>query len=458
MKKFLVFLMILALTFAGASLTGFAVAAYVNVGPTTEFQGDVGTTGGYYISGTLLAVGDITDALNVTMTNVGATAINASLIPDSADDTDLGSATYEWANLYIGEAGKIYLRADQSVNLQATGAGVLTITAANGVVTSAGLTVTGALLPAAASSYALGSADAEFTDLFLDDSGYVYFGIGQDVNIQRTGAGTMTITATTITASADLTVTGTMGAATVTGEIRLITSDADPDTTGEIKHDSTVATMTGGALRWFDDDSSRMIVDLEADATDDDYVVTYDADADGFYMKEDATAAGNFFLHLMDVDAASADYVHANIVGTGAAQDISTEITNPDYGRNITVTSSAGSVGVVTITGTTADGATGATDAITIVDGATAAGVKAFVYVSNINVSDALIDPETVSIGIGDVIGLQNAISAEADIYMKTVDGVEEYGEISTKGNTTYNTLDCATIVQNEDITIYYHE
>ena len=458
MKKLIVFLMILALTFAGASLSGFAVAAYVNVGPTTEFAGDVGTTGGYYINGTLVAVGDITNAMHVNMTNVGTTAINASLIPDSADDTDLGSATYEWANLYIGEAGKIYLRADQSVNLQATGAGVLTITAANGVVTSAGLTVTGNFLPAAASTYSLGSTDAEFTDLFLDDSGYVYFGIGQDVNIQRTGAGTMTITATTLTASADLTVTGTMGAATVTGEIRLITSDADPDTTGEIKHDATVATMIGGALRWFDNDTSRMIVDLETDATDDDYVVAYDADADGFYMKLDSTAAGNFFLHLMDVDAADVDYVHANIVGTGVAQDVSTEITNPDYGRNITVTSSVGSVGVVTITGTTADGATGATDAITIVDGATAAGVKAFVYVSNINVSDALIDPETVSIGIGDVIGLQNSISAEADIYMKTVDGIEEYGEISTKGNTTYNTLDCATIVQNEDITIYYHE
>ena len=459
MKKFLVFLMILALTFAGASLTGFAVAAYVNVGPTTEFQGDVGTTGGYYISGTLLAVGDITDALNVTMTNVGATAINASLIPDSADDTDLGSATYEWANLYIGEAGKIYLRADQSVNLQATGAGVLTITAANGVVTSAGLTVTGNFLPAAASSHSLGSVDAEFTDLFLDDSGYVYFGVGQDVHIQRTGAGTMTITAATITASADLTVTGTMGAATVTGEIRLITSDADPDTTGEIKHDSVVTgIMAGGALRWFDNDTSRMLVDLEADPADDDFVVAYDSTADGFYMKEDATAAGNFFLHLMDVDAASPDYVHANIIGTGVGQDVSTEITNPDYGRNITVTSSIGSVGVVTITGTTADGTTGATDAITIIDGTIAYGVKAFVYVSNINVSAALIDPETVSIGIGDVIGLQNAISAEADIYMKTVDGVEEYGEISTKGNTTYNTLDCATIVQNEDITIYYHE
>jgi hypothetical protein len=40
---------------------------------------------------------------------------------------------------------------------------------------------------------------------------------------------------------------------------------------------------------------------------------------------------------------------------------------------------------------------------------------------------------------------------------MKTVDGVEEYGEISGNANTTYNTLDCSTIGQNEDITLLYH-
>jgi hypothetical protein len=79
----------------------------------------------------------------------------------------------------------------------------------------------------------------------------------------------------------------------VKSEIRLIVSDANPDTTGEIKHDSSVVGMAGGALRWFDNDSSRLIVDLETDPSADDYVVTYDADADGFYMKVDADTGGN---------------------------------------------------------------------------------------------------------------------------------------------------------------------
>ena len=45
----------------------------------------------------------------------------------------------------------------------------------------------------------------------------------------------------------------------------------------------------------------------------------------------------------------------------------------------------------------------------------------------------------------------------EADIYKKHVDGIDESDEISTKVDTTNNTLDCATIVANEDITVWYH-
>jgi len=172
------------------------------------------------------------------------------------------------------------------------------------------------------------------------------------------------------------------------------------------------------------------------------------------------TATANYILHLMDVDAADTDYVHLAITGTGASNDVSTAITNPDYGRNITITHTYNDSpsGNVTITGTLADGTTGQTDVIAIAgEASTVQGVKAFTYVSNINIPAGVPAGDTVSIGIGDVIGLQNAINAEADIYLKTVDGVEEYGEISGNGNTTYNTLNCATIVQNEDITIYYH-
>ena len=47
-------------------------------------------------------------------------------------------------------------------------------------------------------------------------------------------------------------------------------------------------------LRWYDDDSSRLLVDLEADPTDDGYVVAYNGTTDAFYMK-----AGNWVSDLM---------------------------------------------------------------------------------------------------------------------------------------------------------------
>ena len=510
MRKLFIILMVLAFLLMGVT-QAFAVFAAVNLGPTSDLDGDVNipTGSNYYINSVLLAAADIS-AADVNLSNITAVAIPEDLLSDAADTDGLGSATKEWLALYIGDAGKIYMGLGQDVelarsaantltitassgvvitaagltvggsivsdtdvtdnlgatdknwlevyigdaghlylgsgqdtNVARTAAGILTLTAGNGVVTSAGLTVTGDLLPAAAATHALGSGAAEWTDIYLDDTGYVYFGIAQDVYIQRTGTGTATITAASgLTTSAGLMVGGTLAmAANAITTTSTIGRDAD-NVIGWGVDDSFAVTIGGVA---------HAIVDIETGAGDNDSLVTQG------YVDDASGTTSNYVLHCMDIDAVDADYVHAAIVGTGASQDVTTEITNPDYGRNITVTSTAGSVGVVTITGTTAVGETGQTDAITIVDGGLATGVKAFTYISNINTSDAFISPEEVTIGIGSEIGLMNAISAEADIYAKTVDGVEEYGEISGNADTTYNTLNCATIVQNEDITIYYH-
>ena len=75
-------------------------------------------------------------------------------------------------------------------------------------------------------------------------------------------------------------------------EVDLPSSDADPDTTGEIRHDSTITGLLRGALKWFDGTGARILVDLDTAPSDDDYVVSYDADADKFYMKADATGTG----------------------------------------------------------------------------------------------------------------------------------------------------------------------
>ena len=114
----------------------------------------------------------------------------------------------------------------------------------------------------------------------------------------------------------------------VKSEIRLITSDANPDTTGEIKHDSTVAGFLGGAIRWFDNDSIRIIVDLETDPVDgdDDKVVAWDSAADGWYMKTDATGAGGSAITFDIGDDGGNDSVDVNeIATTGDTNSIFTE-------------------------------------------------------------------------------------------------------------------------------------
>ncbi len=69
-----------------------------------------------------------------------------------------------------------------------------------------------------------------------------------------------------------------------TPQVTLTGADTSPDAAGELVYDSTIAGLSGGGLRWYDNNSVRVLVDLETDPTDDDFVVTYDAAADGFYM------------------------------------------------------------------------------------------------------------------------------------------------------------------------------
>lgn len=101
------------------------------------------------------------------------------------------------------------------------------------------------------------------------------------------------------------------GTATLTsGTLNLPSSNADPSTTaGQLRHDSTVTGLTGGALKWWDGTSVRIVVDLDTAPSNDDYVLAYDAAADKFYMKEDSTGAGG----------ADADAIHDNVAGEIAA-------------------------------------------------------------------------------------------------------------------------------------------
>lgn len=75
--------------------------------------------------------------------------------------------------------------------------------------------------------------------------------------------------------------------------LNMPSSDASPSTTaGQIRHDTTVTGLTGGAVAWWDGTSVRYVVDLDTLPSSDDYVVAYDADADKFYMKVDSSGNG----------------------------------------------------------------------------------------------------------------------------------------------------------------------
>lgn len=108
-------------------------------------------------------------------------------------------------------------------------------------------------------------------------------------------------------------------------------ADRSPDAVGELLYDNTVAGFDDGLFAWYDDDEIRYIVDLDTLPGDaeDDYVVSYDKDADKFYMKVDAGAAGGdeVTVNASAVDT-TANFLNGDIVwtltdgGAGGPDDI----------------------------------------------------------------------------------------------------------------------------------------
>ena len=161
--------------------------------------------------------------------------------------------------------------------------------------------------------------------------------------------------------------------------------------------------------------------------------------------------------HFQDLLAADADGIHAAITGTGASQDITTGITNPDYARNASIltTNVATPSGDVTITGLVRG--ISATDMITIVAGGTAYGVKAFDTITNINIPSGVSASDTVTVGFSDKIGLANSIAGASSVYKKKVNNEDKTSELAGNINATYYTVDCGTIIANMDMELRYN-
>jgi len=160
--------------------------------------------------------------------------------------------------------------------------------------------------------------------------------------------------------------------------------------------------------------------------------------------------------HFQDLLAADADGIHAAITGNGAIQNITTAITNPDYARNISITTTnndtpSGDVKIVGLVRGKND-----EEEITISAGSTAYGNKAFDSISKIVIPAGVSASDTVTVGFSDKIGLDNPIVSTADVFKKKVNNEDKTSELSGKVSATYHTVDCATIVVNEDMMLKY--
>ena len=159
--------------------------------------------------------------------------------------------------------------------------------------------------------------------------------------------------------------------------------------------------------------------------------------------------------HFQDLLAANASGIHAAITGTGSEQSITDDITNPDYARNPSITASAGAAeGNVKIIGTVM-GKNDEED-LAINAGGITFGNKPFDTVTKIVIPASLVDPKTITVGFSDKIGLDNPIVMTGDVFKKKVNNEDKTSELSGKVSATYHTVDCVTIVANEDMQIKY--
>ncbi|MFH1047017.1 MAG: hypothetical protein V1738_01840, partial [Patescibacteria group bacterium] len=216
----------------GGDLTTTATTASLfNTGATTLNVGGEATTlnlaGGSSSTGcTIDSTGAITCSgttggsfANRALSNLSSVAINESLIPDSNDDTDLGSASLRWRDIYLG-AGSVH------IGTSAEAEGVISYTDASQDVLNF-------------STDATGAGDIAFftDDLYLDKSlGYV-------------GIGDTSPLATLTVGSGDLfQVAGATGNVTTAGDVAVnggdITTSAE---TFNIAASATTVNIAGGS-------------------------------------------------------------------------------------------------------------------------------------------------------------------------------------------------------------------
>jgi hypothetical protein len=221
---------------------------------------------------------------------------------------------------------------------------------------------------------------------------------------------------------------------------------------------STLAAR-GGWLNLFihDADISTTAADLEAlleIATTYGIKIVTVSQAYDLYLSKAATYDTTMQTDIFtDVLAANTTYIHAGITGTGALQTVTTGFTNPDIPRSLTITTTniASPSGKVVILGVNSKGTiTNAT--VTISAGATVATIDCFTQIISVTIPSTITAADTISIGIGNSVGLSNKLYSYSDII-----SVTKNGEALTNAN--YSTIrDGVTLslTDGDDITVRY--
>jgi len=123
----------------------------------------------------------------------GELKVDGNVVPDSDSADSLGASGTAWANLYVdaidlngqgsismGGTGRIDLDADDDTSIRASADDVITFEAGGSDVLSVGAS---ALYPASDDGLALGSANNNFSDVFLADAAVLNFGDDQEVTL-----------------------------------------------------------------------------------------------------------------------------------------------------------------------------------------------------------------------------------------------------------------------------------
>jgi hypothetical protein len=146
--------------------------------------------------------------------------------------------------------------------------------------------------------------------------------------------------------------------------------------------------------------------------------------------------------------ASTVDYVlAATALADGVTTDVTTGITNPDIPRILSITGNAsGITGNVVIDGTNYNDEV-ISETIVANGTNTVSGTKAFKTVTGITLPAFNATGDTISVGIGDILGL-NRIVANTVVFVATADGVKETIDptITESVNLEENLIEFSTI------------